>query len=89
MLDLWSLLVEYVFGGFYVAIFGMALIFLIILMMGGVSIFTALWFCAIFLFVMFLGNGVWLIVLPVSILIIYMLVKGFTAFVDAYYRGGQ
>jgi hypothetical protein len=27
--------------------------------------------------------------LPVSILIIYMFVKGFTAFVDAYYRWGQ
>jgi hypothetical protein len=86
MMDLWMLLVEYVWGGFYAAIFGMAMIFLVILMMGGVSIFTALWFCGIFLFVMFLGNGVWLIVLPVSILIIYMFVKGFTAFVDAYYR---
>jgi hypothetical protein len=86
MMDLWMLLVEYVWGGFYAAIFGMAMIFLVILMMGGVSIFTALWFCGIFLFVMFLGNGVWLIVLPVSILIIYMFVRGFTAFVDTYYR---
>jgi hypothetical protein len=85
-MDLWLLLVEYVWGGFYTTIFGMAMIFLIILMMGGVSIFTALWFCAIFLFVMFLGNGVWLVVVPVSILIIYMFIRGFTAFIDAYYR---
>jgi hypothetical protein len=87
-MDLWLFLVEYVWGGFYTTIFGMAMIFLIILMMGGVSIFTALWFCAIFLFVMFLGNGVWLVVVPVSILIIYMFVRGFTAFIDADYRGG-
>jgi hypothetical protein len=57
-------------------------------MMGGVSIFTAMWFCGIFLFVMFLGNGVWLVVVPVSIIIIYMFIKGLTAFVDACYRGG-
>ena len=87
-MDLWSLLVEYTFGGFYSAVFGMTFIFLLILMMGGVSIFTAMWFCAIFLFVMFLGNGVWLIVVPISILIIYMFVKGFISFIDAYYRGG-
>ena len=87
-MDLWTLLVELTFGGFYSAVFGMAFIFLIILMMGGVSIYTAMWFCAIFLFVMFLGNGVWIIVVPISILIIFMFVKGFTAFIDAYYRGG-
>jgi hypothetical protein len=87
--DLWSLLVEFTFGGFYVTIFGMSIIFLLILMMGGVSIFTALWFCAVFLFVMFLGNGVWLIVVPVSILIIYMFVKGFMAFIEASYGGGN
>jgi len=87
-MDLWTLLVELTFGGFYSAVFGMTFIFLIILMMGGISIYTAMWFCAIFLFVMFLANGVWIIVLPISILIIFMLIKGIDAFRDAYYRGG-
>ena len=88
MMDFWALFVEYTFGGFYAAILSLALIFLIILMMGGVSIYTAMWFCGIFLFVMCLGNGVWIIVLPISIGILFMFVKGMTAFVDAYYRGG-
>lgn len=77
------MLITYTFGSFYGAIFGMALIFLIILMMGGVSIFTAMWFCATFLFVMFLGNGVWLIVLPISIVIILAFIKGLTIYIES------
>ena len=87
-MDFWSLFVEYTFGGFYPAILSLALIFLVILMMGGVSVYTAMWFCGIFLFVMCLGNGVWIIVLPISIGILFMFVKGMTAFIDAYYCGG-
>ena len=86
MMDFWSLFVEYTFGGFYTAIVSLAGIFLVILMMGGVSIYTALWFCGIFLFVMCLGNGSWIIVMPVSILIIYILVRGMTAFFESYSR---
>jgi hypothetical protein len=89
MMDFWTLLVENTFGGFYMAIFGMALIMGLILMMGGVSIYTITWFIMIFLYVMFLGNGVWLIVVPVWILIFYMFMKGLLAFIDSYYRGGQ
>ena len=89
MIDLWSLFVEYTFGGFYTAILGLALIFIVILMLGGTSIYTAIWFAGIFLFVMCLGNGTWLIVIPISIMIIFNFIKGLTAFVDAYYRGGQ
>jgi len=86
MIDFWSLFVEYTFGGFYPAIISLALIFLVILMMGGVSTYTAMWFCGIFLFVMCLGNGVWIIVLPISVGIIFMLVKAATAFAEGYHR---
>jgi len=89
MIDLWLLFVEYVFGGFYFAIFGLSAIFLVILMLGGVSIFTALWFVGIFLFAMFLGNGTWIVVLPISAIIIFQFIRGITTFIDAYYRGGQ
>jgi len=89
MMDFWSLFVEYSFGGFYITILMLAFIFLIILMSGGVSIYTAIWFDAIFLFNMCLGNGTWLIVLPVSVIIIFMLMNGIRAFREAYYRGGQ
>ena len=86
MMDFWALFVTYTFGGFYIAILSLAMIFLLILMMGGVSIYTALWFCGIFLFVMCLGNGSWIIVLPISIIIIYILVRGMTAFFESYSR---
>jgi hypothetical protein len=89
MLDFWELLVVNTFGNFYSAIFGMALIFLIILMVGGVSIYSALWFCGLYLYVMFLGNGVWLVVLPIWITIAFMFMKGLVAWIDSYYRGGQ
>ena len=88
-MDLYSLLVESTFGGLYSTVFSLAAIFLLILIMGGVSIYTAVWFCAIFLFTMFLGNGTWIIVVPISVFIIFMFVRGITAFIDAYYRGGQ
>jgi len=88
-MDLWDLLITYTFGGFYSAILGMATIFLIILMMGGVSIYTALWFCGIFLFVMCLGNGSLLIVAAVSIIIIFQLVRGIQAYMEASYYGGN
>ena len=87
-MDLWDLLIVYTFGGFYSAILGMATIFLIILMMGGVSIYTALWFCGIFLFVMCLGNGTLLVVVLVSIIIIFQLVRGIQAYMEASYTGG-
>ena len=89
MMDFWELLVSNTFGGFYSAIFALAGIFLIILMIGGVSMYTALWFCGIFLFTMFLGNGTWIIVVPISVFIIFMFIRGITTFIDAYYRGGQ
>ncbi len=57
MIDLWALLVENIFGSFYVAILGLAAIFLIILILGGVSFLTALWYDGIFLVVMNLGYG--------------------------------
>jgi hypothetical protein len=89
MMDMWGLFVDYVFGGFYMAVFGIAVIMAMILMMGGVSIYTIMWYILIFLYVMFLGNGVWLVVLPIWILILYMFMKGLIAFIDSYYRGGQ
>lgn len=88
-MDLWDLLITYTFGGFYSAILGMAMIFLIILMSGGVSIYTALWFCAIFLFVMCLGNGTLLVVVPVSIMIIFALVRGIQATMEAQWMAGN
>jgi hypothetical protein len=89
MLDFWELLVVNTFGNFYTAIFGMAVIFMLILMLGGVSIYTIMWFTGLYLYVMFLGNGVWLVVVPIWVWIVYMFMKGLVAFIDSYYRGGQ
>jgi len=67
----------------------MSFVFLIILMLGGVSIFTAMWFIGIFLLAMSLGGGSWLIVVPITLLITFQFIRGLTTFIDAYYRGGQ
>jgi len=55
--DLWYLFVEQVFGGFHLAVFGIAFVFLIIMMMGGVSILTNLWYNTVFIGVMYMGYG--------------------------------
>lgn len=57
MIDLWNLFVENVFGGFHMAVGGMGGILLVILILGGVSLLTAMWYDGIFFAVMYMGYG--------------------------------
>ncbi|MCP3685539.1 MAG: hypothetical protein GY861_23055 [bacterium] len=70
MMDLYTFLVENVFGGFWMASIAMALIFLLILAMGGVSGFSIGMYLLIFFFVMGLGNGTPILTVPIAIFII-------------------
>jgi len=77
---MWAFLVEGVFGGFHMTVAGLAGLFLIILMIGGVSLLTAMWYDGIFVTVMYMGWGPRMI--PAIILILLMVwfflqLKGF------------
>ena len=57
-LDMWTLFVEYVFGSFWMATAGiMLLMFIIMGVLGRMSIYSVTWYCAFFLMAMTLGYG--------------------------------
>jgi len=56
--DLWSFFVEQVFGGFWIAVFGIALlIFLIISVFGRLSKMTSMHYILMYFMVMAIGYG--------------------------------
>lgn len=57
MIDLWTLLVQGIFGGFWGCIFGLSMLFYIMFMIGRVSQVTALNFIMVFIFAMSIGYG--------------------------------
>jgi hypothetical protein len=57
-LDMWTLLVTYVFGSFWLAVVGIALLmFLIMGWLGKISIYSCTWYIIMFLLAMCLGYG--------------------------------
>jgi len=57
-LDLWTLFVNYVFGGFWMTVAGLTLVLFIIMgVLGRVSIYTASMMCFMFVYAMILGYG--------------------------------
>jgi len=57
-LDLWTLFVNYVFGGFLMTVAGLTLVLFIIMgVLGRVSIYTTSMMCFMFVYAMILGYG--------------------------------
>jgi len=57
--DLWTLFVDYVFGGFWIAVIGLALMMFIIMgPLGRISIYSVIWYLLMFVLAMTLGYGV-------------------------------
>ena len=70
MPDLWTVMVEMIFGGFWLSIVGLCLLFSVILMLGGLSSFSIMTFCLSFVLVMVMGYGYPIITIPLVTLII-------------------
>ena len=56
-MDLWTLFVENVFGGFWMSVFGMSIIFMITMAIGGVSAVSMFFILGLFFFAMAIGYG--------------------------------
>jgi len=86
-LDLWTLFVDYVFGGFWLSVFGMTLVMFIIMgFLGRISIFSCSWYCTMFVLCMSLGYGYVTVnmILSLSMIVAFMFsLKGYIE------RGGQ
>jgi hypothetical protein len=82
-LDLWTLFVEYVFGGFWVAVIGICLVMFIIMgVLGRISIYSVTWYLIMFILAMALGYGFILF----NLLITISLVVAFLFSWDRYFR---
>lgn len=69
-LDFWTLFVIQVFGGFWPAVIGLAALYFVILIMGRVSMYSVLWFMAIFFMCMAMGYGYGWLTIIVSLFIL-------------------
>jgi len=69
--DLWEVLVESVFGGFWISVFGMIMIFWIILSIGKVSRWTTLNFNLMFLFCMTAAYGYRILTIGIFVIITF------------------
>jgi hypothetical protein len=85
MLSIWDLLVEQVFGGFWLSVVGLTFIFFIVLTIGTVSIFDILVFLLFFLLAMALGYGYAIVTIPIVILVVAWAIFQYMRFQE---RGG-
>lgn len=69
MMDLWTLLVENIFGGFWISVIGLLAVMGIILMMGGIDFLTVIIFSMFFILAMAIGYGQPIITIPLTIII--------------------
>lgn len=81
--DLWAVFVEAIFGGFWLSIFGLMFIIGIILVLGGISALTIIYFELIFLFSMVIGYGYNIITIPLFAIIMFWSVIQAIRFINA------
>jgi hypothetical protein len=81
-MDLYALFVENIAGGFWSAIFLLAIVMFIILIYGNVSPYSAIWFEYMFLLSMALGYGSALISVTISTIVIAIFLFQLKAFMD-------
>lgn len=67
IMDLWTVFVENIFGGFWISVVGLMAVMMLILMMGSISAFTAVNFVLIFFMAMAMGYGHPLVTIPLFI----------------------
>jgi hypothetical protein len=75
MMDLWTLLVETIFGGFWLSVIGMLIIMILIMTFGSLSIVSIIFFTLLFLIAMAFGYGYPIIIIPIFMLASYYLVS--------------
>ena len=68
-MDLWTLFVENIFGGFWLSVIGFEIIFAIIMAIGGLSAFSMMAIAMLFLFAMAIGYGYPIITIMVTIIV--------------------
>lgn len=86
MMDLWTLFVENIFGGFWISVMGLAVTMFIIMALGGVSILSIMLFLMTFFMAMAMGYGYAIITVSLSILVLGWVTFQVISWIE---RGGQ
>lgn len=82
-LDLWNLFVNQVFGGFWLAVVGIALVIFIIMgVLGRISIYSVTWYCVMFILAMALGYSYVMINLAITLALIIALIFSWKGYID-------
>ena len=69
-LDMWNIFVVSVFGNFWAAVAGLALIMFMIMLMGRVSMYSVLMFLGMFFMCMAMGYGQGIVTVPLTLFIL-------------------
>ena len=67
MMNLWDAFIENVFGSFWISILAFCIVFFIMLALGGISGWTNITYCGIFILAMVIGYGQAIVTIPLWI----------------------
>ena len=81
--DLWTILVEQVFGGFWLSTLFLMIIMGIIMVFGGVSSFTIMVYESVFLFAMLIGYGYNIVTIPLFVMLVSWAVYQFARYINS------
>ena len=83
-LDFWTLFVQLVFGGFWMAVAGLGLVMFVVMgVLGKMSIYSVTWYCVMFLIAMTLGYGFTLLNILLTVLLLVAFIFSWKSYVDS------
>jgi hypothetical protein len=82
-LDFFTLFVQYVFGSFWLAVFGLSLVMFVIMgVLGRISIYSTMWYGLMFIQVMALGYGYVLITTFITLCLLIAFFFSWKSYID-------
>jgi len=82
-LDFFTLFVSYVFGSFWLAVVGLALVMFVVMgVLGRISIYSTMWYCIMFVNVMALGYGFVVITTLVNLVLLIAFYFSWKSYID-------
>ena len=77
-LDLFTLFVNYTFGSFLLAVVGLGFVMFVIMgILGRISIYSTMWYCIMFFLVMAIGYSFWFLALPITL---FLMISAYISF---------
>ena len=82
--DFWGLLVNYTFGSFWLAVIGLVVvIFVIMAVLGRISIWTVTWYLIMFMLCMTLGYGVVIVNILITLALLVAFYFSAKSYIDS------